>query len=492
MTDLVALWEQLEGESSNPGVLKRLIDPYWVGELSAAVVKPSNERALVLELAEPIQMDPDELSASNSFDLVTAGTSDGVTSLQLQLTDIEFRDTFALMAEDVAKKILLTKTESDGAHSFVQGIGRWLRFLKRRNVKALNRRKRVGLYGELTVLHEVLSPLISADAAIRAWMGPLGQYQDFHLPGIAVEVKTISATAPQTLKIETERQLDDTGFEALVLAHLSVDVRNGTGRTLPELVQTIRESLSSQSAIEEFEDRLFEYGYTEGHAHLYANEGFVSRETSYYRVRDGFPRIIERDLLPGLGSVRYAIDASACDPFSIEQTRLEEWIRDAPPEADPVLDEESLFFEKKASVWTATDDRPVSPKELSVATVKTIAALLNSHGGTLAIGVSDRNSEVVGIELDLDALKIDRDAYEVKLATLLVSSLGGPAATRCAIEYQMEGDKTICLVKVAASPRPVWANPPFGEKGIFWARISNSTKRLDGSDLVQYIRDNWG
>jgi Putative PD-(D/E)XK family member, (DUF4420) len=129
------------------------------------------------------------------------------------------------------------------------------------------------------------------------------------------------------LRISSERQLDETGADALYLAHLSIDARQGGGETLPEAVEAIRALARGGNAEGPLEDRLGNAGYLDIHASRYTT-GYTLRRLSLYRVEEGFPRIVERDLADGVGDVRYSVAVTECRDWErpVEEigTRLKE------------------------------------------------------------------------------------------------------------------------------------------------------------------------
>jgi hypothetical protein len=491
---LEEIWANLEAAGTVAGLVKRLLDPDWPGELSAAMVKPDNSPAVILELANPVPIEIANLSKSEALDLRTLGNSGGVTAIQVTLADPKYRDVFGVLCADLCGRVLSTQSESDGARMLVNSLSRWLRFLRRRRFELLSPERQLGLYGELATLNDLIAPSVGYEHALRAWTGPLGSFQDFQHAEIALEVKTLSATQPQQLHIETERQLDDRGLTGLVVVHIAVDRRQGTGRSLPDLVECIRSGLEAEAASsEDFDDRLFEAGYLDAHAHLYGQTGYTERGVHLYRVGTGFPRIVEDDLRPGLGSVRYLIDASACVPFEVEPERVAAWLKDNGAPFDPVTGQESQHLEFKASAWKSQDPA-VPDKVINESIVKSVAALLNSDGGALVIGVEDRTNAVLGIDPDLRHLGVDLDTYENRLTTLFVTALGSAATTRVRLEFKPREGQTVCVVTVRPSPRPVFAHSPVArdKRNRFWVRINNTTRELEGQDLVDYIRDHWG
>jgi hypothetical protein len=155
-------------------------------------------------------------------------------------------------------------------------------------------------------------------AAVMGWKGPDGAHQDFQFPAAWIEVKTTLAKQPQTVRIASERQLDDSRVPALFLHVLALETHEGGAATLPALVAEVRAALATWPAAREcFEDALLAVGYLDQHALRYAGVGYAVRRTEDFRVRAGFPRIIEADLPTGVGDASYTLSLASCATFSV-------------------------------------------------------------------------------------------------------------------------------------------------------------------------------
>ena len=124
-----------------------------------------------------------------------------------------------------------------------------------------------------------------------------------------------------------ERQLDDTGVDILLLAHLSLDERRGgSGESLNHLVDAIHATLdAATSAL--FRDRLTRVGYLSGQRDLYDEPRYTVREVRWWWVRDGFPRIVEADLRVGVGRCSYSISTAGLDPYRVAADDLPTLVR---------------------------------------------------------------------------------------------------------------------------------------------------------------------
>jgi hypothetical protein len=173
-----------------------------------------------------------------------------------------------------------------------------------------------GLWGELHCLSEELMPRLGPTETVDGWKGPARAHQDFQFQRGAIEVKTTKAKQPQSVRITSERQLDDKTWPALFLHVLVLEEHEGAGLTLPHLVETVRAKLATDlAAREKFEDALLSASYLDAHAPRYATIGYAMRSAQWFCVTGDFPRIVENQLPAGVGEVGYALSLAACTPF---------------------------------------------------------------------------------------------------------------------------------------------------------------------------------
>ncbi len=131
-------------------------------------------------------------------------------------------------------------------------------------------------------------------------------------------------------------------------------------------------------------------------------------------------------------------------------------------------------------------------KALLLSVTKTIAAFLNSEGGTLLIGVSDKG-EVLGIEADLQYLsKGDLDAWFQKLKETVTNALRKEIWASIRVSLVRRGDATVAVVRCPRRMIETWHyNNQKPEKPVFYVRAGNTTDAIEGPELVRYIRERW-
>lgn len=322
------VWNLLEqdGNAVSSGYLTRRLLPDVNYDVYLAVEKPSNTRLLMLRVNSSILDQKTVYPASSSFTVNRVSLlqdSEDHETLQLVLTNARYQDIFTTLVQDIVDYLAPVKDGRTAISAFAIRLKRWQAFLEKHNPEGLSEIAQQGLYGELWFLRQLVFSCLEVLPGTRCWTGPKGTQQDFQFPRCAVEVKTTSAKQHQKLAIASERQLDDTGIGIIVLLHLSLDVRQGQGETLPEIVANVRSIVSVDAIVrDELENLLFEVGYLDVHATRYENVGYTIREHNYFRVESEFPKIIESDLRNGVGDVRYTISVAECKRFSISESEV--------------------------------------------------------------------------------------------------------------------------------------------------------------------------
>lgn len=324
------LWEDMERAPAprGEGRLLRRIHPAAVADLHVGLVKPDEQRLITITVPQEICPSGERLpSTKGTRSALGTPQDDGHIPVELRLVDPAARDVFVALADDVTSAAAAAATHASALDAWIARLRRWQRLLDRVPGEGLTPEAQRGLFAELWTLREVVTSAVGILAAVEGWTGPEPALHDFQLTGAALEVKSTAGAQHQVLRIGSERQLDETGADALYLTHLSIDARQGGGETLPEAVEAARAAARGGSAEGSLEERLRDAGYLDVHAARYTT-GYTLRRVSAYRVEDGFPRIIERDLLDGVGDVRYSVAVAECRhwerPLDEVVTRLRE------------------------------------------------------------------------------------------------------------------------------------------------------------------------
>jgi ATP-dependent Lon protease len=152
---------------------------------------------------------------------------------------------------------------------------------------------------------------------------------------------------------------------------------------------------------------------------------------------------------------------------------------------DLIKQGEGQHVEFKSSFQWDTRKQELAPY-LRDEIVKTVAAFLNSEGGTLLIGVKD-DGTVLGIEPDLALQKgHSRDQFELQLTRVIADKVGTPFAKFVRVSFEVLDGSIVCLVNVKASPKAVYVDG----KG-FWVRSNNASRELTIAEAIEYINMHW-
>jgi len=162
----------------------------------------------------------------------------------------------------------------------------------------------------------------------------------------------------------------------------------------------------------------------------------------------------------------------------------------------PVVDTETVIstgesdlleFKETArfNIHTAVVD-----KEIEKGVVRTVAAFMNSNGGTLVIGVNDAGIPM-GLDRDLKTLgaRPNLDGYEQFLRTLLGTAIGIERCATVAVSFPKADGKQVCFVKVLSSPQAVYVSD--GANKHFYVRSGNTSQAFNMQQAHTYIHEHF-
>jgi Putative PD-(D/E)XK family member, (DUF4420) len=313
-------WGQLESDWHDHGVTFRRLYPQSPHEVFIGVRHPDGARMLTIALsthaATQVLRQVCELPHTRGLEMQFAKLDNDRRELRVILTDASMREVFNPLASDIAQIAHAQSDDVEAVLAAVERFNNWRQMLEKLAESGLSAQARRGLVGELSFLRDFLLDAMPATAAVRSWTGPSGAHQDFQFARTAVEIKTSSGKEPQTIVISSERELDDTGVNWLVLAHFSLDERRGgSGESLNAIVDRIRDTVSDAAARDTLNDLLIRVGYLEQQRGLYEEPRYTMRKKRFWSVTDEFPRITESDLRPGVGDCRYRISTIGLDAY---------------------------------------------------------------------------------------------------------------------------------------------------------------------------------
>lgn len=303
-------WDNIKSPASDINLLR--IDATHPHDFSWG--KDSAGRLLlVLKLS---MMDVHDLRARNieltgiKSDICKIGTTEDAY-FQLALQSKESADIFHTLCNDLIEKTR-TITNAEAALSLVYSrLDRWRALLSKSNRGLLSPQEIQGLFGELKFLEECTDAgRISMQAAIEGWQGPLGAPHDFIFDQAAIEIKSISGSSADSMRISSELQLTShLSTLHLRVIFLAQDADCNRGASLNTLIREIKDKIQSHDLVQAFDERLSEIGYIDIPEYDYPCFSVMQNRT--YHVREGFPRITPESLPVGISNVAYDLGFSS-------------------------------------------------------------------------------------------------------------------------------------------------------------------------------------
>ncbi|MCJ2131182.1 DUF262 domain-containing protein [Methylobacterium sp. E-045] len=148
---------------------------------------------------------------------------------------------------------------------------------------------------------------------------------------------------------------------------------------------------------------------------------------------------------------------------------------------------ESFTLEFKSS-WQWDTKQNVLNKSLRQSCLKTIAAFLNSEGGTLIIGVDD-DGNLLGLEKDLSVQDNSTDKLQQQIIQGIIDTAGTAAAALVRIRFEKSSGKEVAILDVDPSPEPIYSKTDKGE--LFFCRLANTTRSLGLAEVQGYVEQHW-
>jgi len=264
------------------------------------------------------------------------------------------------------------------------------------------------------------------------------------------------------------------------------DVHEGELEPLSQIIAELNErfglSLGPEHkiALEQIRDALDQDPGLDASARVNARENV--RLTFDPKVEDKIQEIVETNF-----ELYKRITDDLAFGQAIKNLLFDDYIRRHRRAEDLLKLQESKTLEFKSSLrWNLKEDHK-DDEHVTYAVLKTIAALLNTEGGDLLIGVADDRT-VLGIEHD--RLEND-DKFMRHLIQTVRNGLGDRAGTCVDPRMQIVQGKSVCLVSCQRSPEPVflkWNGAETRPDGDFYVRSGPRTDKLGPESMEQYVR----
>jgi hypothetical protein len=315
--NLEKIWELIENQpctdSYQNRVYRRLDSDKETG-IRLGIVNPGKIREILIEINpkdEKLFTAPQWTGMK--FEIILLETPMKTKHIRLFLSETEHKSVFSRVCMDIVDTLLKIKNPRIRFQEFQNCIERWDYFFKRYGTECLSPEMQRGLFGELSWLKQILTKKMDSLYAVRSWKGFKREFHDFQYKNGAVEVKTTITKEPRKVRINSERQLNNEGFDFLYLFILTLQKMESGSQSLPELIDEIRYLIKGKKSSENiFEAGLRSAGFLDIHSASYNQRYNVIRQ-EIFEVKSNFPRIT---VVPeGVGDINYTITLSACSKY---------------------------------------------------------------------------------------------------------------------------------------------------------------------------------
>lgn len=246
---------------------------------------------------------------------------DGKSWISLTKTEEGIAELFISMLENIFKLLQETDYKNGDTllHLFLDRVAAWQDFMSK-GLKPLSIESQTGLYGELTLLKNLLD-LGLKEEAVKTWDGPLNGLQDFHIGFGAIEVKSTISQDGFIAKIGSLDQLSDSVYKPIYLVGQKLAI-SPNGKTLPALVHEIQEQLVYDLILKNsFDSRLMRYGYIEEHSSAY-DRNLILIDSLMFEVNGDFPKLTPELVNPVIRSAKYEIEISGIPSMQLNLSHI--------------------------------------------------------------------------------------------------------------------------------------------------------------------------
>ncbi|MDK2842342.1 MAG: hypothetical protein PWQ17_1848 [Anaerophaga sp.] len=313
-TRIENIWNDFElNDALKSGVVLKRFSPDIMSDCFIAMRMPEKVKSIAFRLSKG----EFDISVLNDLKDITIETLPDETNsdkilLLISLSDNSLSSIFAVLCEDLFNYISNVREDIELVKSLQNRFLKWKELFELAESPGLSPEKQIGLFGELSLLKELIEETGKIEECLTIWVGPDTGIRDFEKNNTAIEVKTTQSHNHQRIRVSSERQLDTSLLENLFLFHLSLERRNGNENSLNKIVSVLFSVIGDNMLLNNMLNRkLIRAGYFIHHESYYENISYVIRGKDFYTVNENFPRIEEKDLMKGVGDVKYSIVLTA-------------------------------------------------------------------------------------------------------------------------------------------------------------------------------------
>ena len=314
-------WSKLKGQKSSDFITLR-IDASCKPDLYLGINVKQN-RCLLLVLPKDSNIN----FIGETKENIKTSYNKKENCIVLELLDGYYHNLFNDLIISLYFKINKIEDLKESTAIFISTINKWATFLAKGRNNRLTQEVIKGLFGELTVLHELLnsSSMSNVNEVLNSWQGPYDANTDFIFDNKNIEVKTKNYDS-SVVRISSEFQLDDEPGKKLELLVVSVETDNKLGADLESIILEIRERVLSLSGdVSLLFDALAQKSLFSSNLKDYDIYKFTLKKHETYDCNmiienaEVFPRLTKSRLPNYIKKVKYNINLQELNSFIVAQ-----------------------------------------------------------------------------------------------------------------------------------------------------------------------------
>lgn len=315
-------WEHISEAKTQSGFKALRISSDCKPELFVGIDQ-NNSRSLILFLPIKIKI---KLKESEKEKLTILFINEDNLIL-IRLIDSDFKDLFNDLIISIFSRIKEISEPEKYTNQLIKHFYKWAEFFEDKPNSKLSVEEIKGLWGELFILHEILSDSseVSADFILESWKGPFDQSNDFVFDTKNMEVKT-KDTSNSLIKISSEFQLEVEMKKGLELIIISLKSDLLLGESLRDLVskilKIIRDKLGDPFILYR---ALRQKSLSLDNLKEYNNYKFKAASKVIYDCsHKSFPKLVRSNIPVEITNLSYKIQTLALSEFIIEEKKYED------------------------------------------------------------------------------------------------------------------------------------------------------------------------
>ena len=316
-------WEEIQSEIDNPGKYSRNIFIESKTLIRASVIYENKFKSIDFIFKKKI-INKIDLEFKETKGIKVIFEEDDLDNeliiLSIYLKNTLFLDTYIKLLEKIINAVFEIDDQKISYNKILKLLINWRRCFEDEKFDGLSKEEEIGLIGELTIIEKLFSKNIDPNNILSIWEGPSGGLHDFKDSKFLIEVKTFSKKKKK-IKINNIDQLNYLFFTKLYLGCVELE-HNTLGETLLNVIDRINNDIFHERNLNEiFEEKLNQYGYFDIHRNYYQTK-FIVNKTSFYKVSEGFPTILKKNILEGISDISFSIDIDKIKNFHTNENFL--------------------------------------------------------------------------------------------------------------------------------------------------------------------------